>query len=760
MTTHTDLVCGMHPKSDTPHRHTHQGTEFLFCSDRCRTRFADDPTAFLTDDAPQPPSDPRAIYTCPMHPEVEQVGPGDCPICGMSLEPKVFDPTAPADDTELRDMTRRLIVATVFAVPVFAIAMGDMLPGRPFSTALGSARPWVEGALATPVVMWAAWPFFVRAIDSVRHRSPNMWTLIGIGVSVAYGYSVLATVAPGLFPAGFRHHGEVGVYFEAASVIVALILLGQVLELRARAQTSQAVAKLRELSAKQARRLHDDGSEQDVPLDEVVVGDRLRVRPGEKIPVDGVVLEGSSTVDESMVTGEPVAVTKADGDEVIGSTINRTGALVIRAESVGGDTLLARIVTMVAEAQRTRAPIQRLADQVAAVFVPAVLLTAVVTFVGWAVWGPEPALAYGLINAVAVLIIACPCALGLATPMSIMVAAGRSASAGVLFKDAEAIEVMAQVDTLVVDKTGTLTEGRPALASAEAVDGDTDAMLTLVAALERSSEHPLAEAIVEGAEARDLPRAEASDFQSITGKGVRGTVDGQPVALGNRALLEELGVDLPSDDKAEGLRAEGQTVMYVVVDGALAGWVGVADPIKGTTHEALRALRAEGLHIVMITGDAATTAQAVARTLGIDDVHAGVLPEGKAERVAALTESGRVVAMAGDGINDAPALAKAAVGIAMGTGTDIAMESASVTLVKGDLMGIVRARKLSRATVANIRQNLFFAFAYNTAGIPVAAGILYPFFGLLLSPMLAAGAMSLSSVSVIGNALRLRLVRV
>jgi P-type Cu+ transporter len=756
-----DPVCGMTPKPDTPHRHTHEEVEYLFCSAGCRTKFAATPKKYLEPSEPEPPMPEGTLYTCPMHPEIEQVGPGDCPSCGMALEPKVFDPNAPQDDTELRDMTRRFWVATAFALPVFVIAMGDMLPGQPMSSLFGQFRAWAELALATPVVLWCAWPFFVRAVQSVKNASPNMWTLIGLGVTVAYGYSVLATVAPGLFPDSFRHHGEVAVYFEAAAVIVALILLGQVLELRARSQTSQAIAKLLELSAKQARRIEDDGTERDVGLEEVVVGDRLRVRPGEKIPVDGEVLEGSTNVDESMVTGEPVPVRKTAGDEVIGSTVNGTGGLIIRADKVGTDTLLSRIVAMVAEAQRSRAPIQKLADSVAGIFVPTVVLTSAITFVVWALVGPKPSMAYAMINAVAVLIIACPCALGLATPMSIMVATGKAAGLGVLFKNAEAIEVLGRVDTLVVDKTGTLTLGRPALTAVEPVGIDETTLLSMAAALERGSEHPLAEAIVAGAEERGVSRLNATEFASVTGKGVRGTVDGQDVALGNRAMMEALQIDPSSlDERSETLRAEGQTVMYVAVAGALAGLIGVSDPVKKSTPEAIAALHAEGLRIVMLTGDSETTAKSVAAKLGIDEVIAGVLPEEKAAKVTSLTAEGRIVAMAGDGINDAPALALAAVGIAMGTGTDVAMESASITLVKGDLGGIVRARKLSRMTMRNIRQNLFFAFAYNTAGIPIAAGVLYPFLGVLLSPMVAAAAMSLSSVSVISNALRLRMQRV
>lgn len=758
----TDPVCGMIPRADTPHRHTHGGEAYVFCSARCLERFVAEPGRYLTPTEPDPPADPGATYTCPMHPQIEQIGPGDCPLCGMALEPARFDPSAPADDTELRDMTRRLWIALAFALPVFVVSMGEMLPGRPMSRLFGGARPWIELALASPVVLWAARPFFGRAIASIRNRSPNMWTLIGLGVSVAYGYSVLATVAPGWFPDSFRGHGEVAVYFEASAVIVALILLGQVLELRARGQTNQAVARLLELSAKRARRVHDDGTEEDVPLEAIQVGDRLRVRPGEKIPVDGDVLEGQSSVDESMVTGEPVPVHKGAGDAVIGSTVNGAGALLIRAQRVGADTLLSRIVALVAEAQRTRAPIQRLADQVSGIFVPAVVLASVVTFVAWALLGPEPSMAYALINAVAVLIIACPCALGLATPMSILVATGKAAGLGVLFKDAEAIEVLARVDTLVVDKTGTLTLGRPTLTTVVAEGRTEEALLGVAAALERSSEHPLAEAIVAGAEARGAARLEAQGFASVTGAGVRGQVDGQQVVLGNLAMLqaEEIAVADAAQERARGLAAEGQTVMYVAIDGAFAGLIGVSDPIKDTTPEAIRALRAEGLRIVMLTGDAEVTARAVGERLGIDEIIAGVLPREKAETIASLSGEGRIVAMAGDGVNDAPALARAAVGIAMGTGADVAMESAGVTLVRGDLMGIVRARRLSRMTLANIRQNLFFAFAYNTAGIPVAAGVLYPLFGVLLSPMLAAAAMSFSSVSVIGNALRLRSARV
>lgn len=714
--------------------------------------------------AKQPPpaqgSEPleATIYTCPMHPEVRKAGPGSCPICGMALEPLVITAEAPPDH-ELRDMTRRFWIAVAFATPLFAMVMIDMLGGHAITDAIGGRRRAVlELILATPVCLWAAWPFHVRAVQSVARLRLNMFTLIGLGVSVAYVYSVVATIAPQIFPAGFREHGTVGTYFEAAAVIVALILLGQVLELRARSQTSSAIRKLLGLAPSTARRLDTDGGEQDVPLAHVQVGDRLRIRPGEKVPVDGVVLEGRSAIDEAMVTGEAIPVEKQAGDRVIGATINGTGALVMRAEKVGADTLLSRIVAMVAEAQRSRAPIQRLADVVSAWFVPIVIAIAAATFVVWSLAGPEPRLAHGLVNAIAVLIIACPCALGLATPMSIMVATGRGATMGVLFRNAEAIEVMRSVDTLVVDKTGTLTEGKPRLTGVTAAAGtDESELLRLAASLERGSEHPLAAAIVAGARDRGLALEEARDFASVTGQGVRGTVGGRAVALGNSALMKAAGVELgPLADAAETRRAEGETVMFVAIDGRLGGLVGVADPIKASTPEAIRALRADGVRIVMMTGDSKTTAQAVARKLGLDDVIAGVLPDEKATHVRRLQGEGRVVAMAGDGINDAPALAQAQVGIAMGTGTDVAMESAAVTLVKGDLRGIMRARALSRRTLANIRQNLFFAFVYNAAGVPVAAGVLYPAFGLLLSPMIAAAAMSLSSVSVIGNALRLR----
>ena len=709
------------------------------------------------------PAPAGVYYTCPMHPEVKQDKPGDCPKCGMALEPHTVM-AEEEENPELVDMRRRFWVSVVFTLPLVIIAMGGLVPG--FQDLLDSlASPevwcWVELGLATPVVLWGGWPFFVRGVKSVINRSLNMFTLIGLGVSVAYIYSVVAALFPEIFPASFRSEtGEVAVYFEAAAVITTLVLLGQVLELKARSATSLAIRELLGLAPKTARRLKEDGTEEDIPLERVLAGDRLRVRPGEKVPVDGTVLEGKSSVDESMVTGEPIPVEKEPGSRVIGATVNGSGSLVMKAERVGADTLLSQIVQMVVEAQRSRAPIQKLVDVVAAYFVPAVVGIAIITFIVWAAVGPEPRMAHAIINAVAVLIIACPCALGLATPMSIMVATGKGATMGVLFKNAEAIEVMRQVDTLVVDKTGTLTEGKPKLVTVLPANGlDEFGLLRLAASLERGSEHPLAAAIVKGAEERDVDLVEAQDFEYVTGKGVSGRVDGHRVALGNVKLLKDLGIDagkLP--EEAESLRADGQTVMFVAVDGQAAGLVGVADPIKKTTPEALEALHKEGLRIVMLTGDSRTTAQAVAGKLGIDELMPEVLPDQKAEKVKELQGEGRVVAMAGDGINDAPALAQAQVGIAMGTGTDVAMESAGVTLVKGDLTGIVRARRLSRATLRNIKQNLFFAFIYNSLGIPVAAGVLYPHLGILLSPIIAAAAMSFSSVSVVGNALRLRQV--
>jgi Cu+-exporting ATPase len=698
-------------------------------------------------------------YTCPMHPEVVRNAPGFCPICGMALEPRTAT-LEDEDNSELIDMKRRFLVSAALSLPLLALAMSEMIPGDPVRTAIGMGLVnWISLALAAPVVLWGGWPFFVRAWYSIVNLSLNMFTLIGLGVAVAFVFSVIATLFPQIFPHSFTgHSGSAPVYYEAAAVITTLVLLGQVLELKARGSTSAALKALLGLAPKTARRVSQDGNEHDVPLDQVIKGDHLRVRPGEKVPVDGVVLEGTSAVDESMVTGEPIPVEKRAGERVIGATVNGTGSFVMQAERVGSETLLSQIVQMVAEAQRSRAPIQRLADVVSGYFVPAVILVSIVTFFIWAMIGPEPRLAYAIINAVSVLIIACPCALGLATPMSIMVATGKGAHAGVLFRNAEAIEVLREIDTLVVDKTGTLTEGKPKLTTVEPAEGfDEKTVLQLAASLERGSEHPLAAAIVSGAEERGVALVKAEAFESITGKGVKGTVDGRSVALGNRALLDELGINAyPVAERAEPYRAEGQTVMFVVVDGKAAGILGVADPIKENTADAIRQLHEQQIRIVMLTGDSRTTADAVARSLGIDEVVAEVLPNQKAEVVKRFQSEGRTVAMAGDGINDAPALAQAEVGIAMGTGTDVAMQSAGVTLVKGDLRGILRAIRLSRATMKNIKQNLFFAFVYNALGVPLAAGALYPFVGLLLSPMIAAAAMSFSSVSVIGNALRLR----
>ena len=700
----------------------------------------------------------KTEYTCPMHPQIVRDKPGNCPICGMALELRTVTIEA-EENPELVDMTRRFWIGVVLTVPLLIIAMSDFVPGRPVErVASMQTLSWIEFLLATPVVLWGGWPFFVRAWQSIVNRSLNMFTLIGLGVAVAYLYSVVAKFLPGIFPESFREAGIVPVYFEAAAVITTLVLLGQVLELKARSRTGAAIKALLGLAPKTARRVREDGAEEDIPLDQAKAGDRLRVRPGEKVPVDGTVIEGASAIDESMVTGEAIPVEKHAGDRVIGATINGTGSFVVRAERVGAETLLAQIVQMVAEAQRSRAPIQKLADVVAGYFVPIVITAAMIAFALWATIGPQPRLAHALINAVAVLIIACPCALGLATPMSIMVAMGKGATAGVLFKNAEAIEVMRKVNTLVIDKTGTLTEGKPKLITVLSLkDGDEQKLLRLSASLERASEHPLAAAIVGGAAERGVELTKVESFDSITGKGVRGKVDGQLVALGNRALLDELQIDAGDlMAKAEALRADGQTVMFVAVDGRVAGLVGVADPIKSTTSEAIRQLHEEGIRIVMLTGDSRTTAEAVAKKLNIDEVVAEVLPDQKAQAVKAFQTEGRVVAMAGDGINDAPALAQAEVGIAMGTGTDVAMKSAGVTLVKGDLRGILRARRLSRATMRNIKQNLFWAFVYNSVGVPIAAGALYPVFGILLSPMIAAAAMSFSSVSVIGNALRLR----
>ncbi len=708
-----------------------------------------------------PPS--RTEWVCPMHPEVVQDEPGPCPICGMALEPRTMTAEEPVNP-ELVDMNRRFWVSLVLSIPVLAISMSILLPGNPLHSLVApTVLRWLELLFATPVVLWGGWPFFVRFWRSLVNRSLNMYTLIGLGVGVAWAYSVVATVFPFIFPSSFRSpEGTVEVYFESAAIITVLVLVGEVLQLRARSNTNAAIRALLGMAPKLARRLQEDGTETDVPLEQVQPGDRLRVRPGEKVPVDGTVLEGSSSVDESMITGEPIPVEKQPGDRLIGATVNGTGGLIMGAEKVGTETLLARIVQMVAEAQRSRAPIQKLADLVSGYFVPAVVGVAILTFVLWALFGPEPRMAFGLINAVAVLIIACPCALGLATPMSIMVATGKGATMGVLFKNAEAIEVLQKVETLVTDKTGTLTEGKPRLVTVAPASGTDEAtLLRMAASLERGSEHPLAAAIVAGAEERGLSLAEAQDFQSTTGKGVQGSVEGHSVVLGNSAMLEVLRVDpSPMAEQAEALRGEGQTVLFVAWDGQLGGLLGVADPIKETTPAAIRALQGEKLHIVMLTGDSRTTAEAVARKLGIDEVVAEVLPDQKMEVIKRLQAGHRRVAMAGDGINDAPALAQADVGIAMGTGTDVAMESAGVTLVKGDLRGIVRARRLSRATMRNIKQNLFWAFVYNSLGVPVGAGVLFPFFGLLLSPMIAAAAMSFSSLSVVGNALRLRRVRV
>ncbi|HEY5613885.1 MAG TPA: heavy metal translocating P-type ATPase [Lysobacter sp.] len=755
-----DPVCGMTVNpATTAHHATHAGTDYHFCSARCRGKFVADPATYLAPAAdgagavaPAEPAPPGTIYTCPMHPQIRQTGPGTCPICGMALEPEMPS-LEDEDNPELRDFGRRFW----WTLPLTAIVLALAMIGHRFAWLSVEARTWAELGLSAPVVLWGGWPFFQRCVQSIRNRSPNMWTLIGIGVAAAFVYSVVATVAPGLFPVSFLAHGRVGVYFEAAAVIVSLTLLGQLLELRARSRTGAAIKALLGLAPKTARRIEADGSEADVPLAHVHVGDRLRVRPGEKVPVDGTVLEGRSSVDESMLTGEPIPVEKLPGAKIIGATLNGTGGLVIRADQVGAATVLAQIVQLVAQAQRSRAPMQRMADKVAFWFVLAVLGVAVLTFVVWGLFGPEPSWTYAVLNAVSVLIIACPCALGLATPMSIMVATGRSAQHGVLFRDAEAIENLRRIDTLIVDKTGTLTEGRPAFREAIAAEGfSVDQVLQLAASLEQGSEHPLAEAIVAEARRRDLHLESAGDFDSVTGQGVRGRVGARMLVLGNQALMEAAGADAaPLRERTDELRAQGASVMLLAVDGRLAGAVAVADPIKATTRAALDALRADGMRIVMASGDAQATADAVGRALGIDEVHGGVQPRDKVALVQRLKAGGRRVAMAGDGINDAPALAAADVGIAMGTGTDVAMSTAQVTLVKGDLGRIVQARALSNATVANMKQNLTFAFLYNALGVPIAAGVLYPVFGLLLSPIIAALAMSLSSVSVVSNALRL-----
>lgn len=762
-----DLICGMNVSSEAGYRHVHDGRTYLFCSAHCQSLFRADPERYVHGAPPETvpssvgsggPAGRELLYTCPMHPEIVRDAPGSCPQCGMALEQRGIS-IEEGDDPELVSMRRRFWFSLMLTVPLFIIAMGDLIPGNPLAH-LSSPKTlgWLQLLLATPVVFWGGWPFFLRGWQSLMHQSLNMFTLIGLGVGVAYVYSVVATVYPAIFPASFRGEaGQVSVYFEAGAVIVTLVLLGQLLELKARGQTGAAIRTLLGLVPKTARKIDKD-RDVDIPLEAVRSGDQLRVRPGEKIPVDGIVIEGLSAVDEAMITGEPIPVAKRSGDRVIGATMNGTGALVMRAERVGADTLLARIVHMVTKAQRSRAPIQRLADLIAGYFVPAVILIAIVTFAIWALVGPEPRATHALINAVAVLIIACPCALGLATPMSIMVATGKGATAGVLFKNAEAIEVMRKVDTLVVDKTGTLTEGKPRLVSVKAAGKWTDAsLLRLAASIEQASEHPLAAAIVDAAKRQDIVLEDTESFESMTGEGVRGLVSGRSVALGNGRLLEGLGIEIGElTTEAELLRRQGQTVMFLAVDGVAAGLLGVADPVKETTPSAIAHIRQEGIQIIMLTGDNRVTANAVAETLGLDTVIAEVLPDEKAAWVGRLQREGHIVAMAGDGINDAPALAQAHVGIAMGTGTDVAMESAAVTLIKGDLQGIVRARQLSRMTMRNIKQNLLFAFLYNSLGVPLAAGALYPLLGVLLSPMFAAAAMSLSSVSVIGNALRLR----
>ncbi len=763
-----DPVCGMAVRAETPHRATHRGHTYRFCSAGCLAKFSADPERYLAPKAEPSPVQPgpaprKGEWTCPMHPQIVRDGPGSCPICGMALEPRTVS-LEDEENPELTDMRRRFWACVALTAPLLLMMVGALVPGRPIERLIPmSIATWIELLLATPVVLWGGWPFFVRFWQSLVNRSPNMFTLIGLGVAVAYLYSLAAVIAPGLFPESFRDpSGRVGTYFEAAGVIVTLVLLGQYMELVARGHTGAAIKALLAMAPTTARRITASGADQDVPLDQVHVGDRLRVRPGEKVPVDGVVLEGRSSVDESLVSGEPIPVEKEAGSRLVGATLNGRGSLIMRADKIGSDTLLARIVQMVAQAQRSRAPIQRLADQVSAWFVPAVVAIAILTFASWAVAGPQPRMAYAIVNAVAVLIIACPCALGLATPMSIMVAAGKGATMGVLFRDAEAIETLRGVDTLVFDKTGTLTEGRPRLIQIARASGwEESDVLRLAASLERGSEHPLAAAFATAALDRGLRLSDPSDFVALSGRGVRGTVEGKSVALGNATLLGDLGVPMgPLEAEARRMRDDGQTAMFLAVEQAVAAVMGIADPIKPTTPGAVRQLREDGLRLAMLTGDHRATAEAVARRLGIDDVHAEVLPDRKAEVVERLQAEGRTVAMAGDGINDAPALAVARVGIAMGTGTDVAMESAAVTLVQGDLRGIVRARALSRATMTNIRQNLFFAFVYNAIGVPIAAGVMFPFTGLLLSPAWAAAAMSFSSVSVIANALRLRSARI
>ncbi|TKB10489.1 MAG: heavy metal translocating P-type ATPase [Mesorhizobium sp.] len=761
--TATDPVCGMNvDRASAKHFVRHEGQGVYFCSASCKGKFEAEPAKYL-DGRPAPEPMPKGTqYTCPMHPEIIRDKPGSCPICGMALEPMGVPTGDEGPNPELVDFTRRFWVSAVLSVPLLVFAMAPML-GFSFESFIdGRTKTWAELALASPVVLWAAFPFFHRGWDSILNRSPNMWTLISLGVGAAYLYSVVAALFPDIFPHQFRgHDGTVPVYFEAAAIIVALVFLGQVLELRARERTGSAIRALLDLAPKTARLIGADGSEKDVPLDSVQAGDRLRIRPGDAVPVDGIVLEGRSAVDESMITGEPLPVEKTEGDPLTGGTLNKNGSLIMRAERVGAETTLSRIVEMVAKAQRSRAPIQALADRVSFYFVPAVVLVAVIAFIAWSFFGPEPSLIFAIVSAVSVLIIACPCALGLATPMSIMTATGRGAHAGVLIKEAAALERFASVDTLIVDKTGTLTEGRPKLTDVAAAEGaDENELLALAATLEKGSEHPLAEAIVEGAAERGVKLAGAENFEAITGKGVAGTVSGRKVALGNAAMMADLGIDTaPVSAKAEALQAEGKTAMFVAADGKLAGLVAVADPVKATTAEAIRALHDKGLRIIMATGDNERTAKAIAGKLGIDEVRAGLLPDEKGALVEELRGTGAGIAMAGDGVNDAPALASADVGIAMGTGADVAVESAGITLVKGDLNGIVRARTLAQATIRNIRQNLFFAFLYNVLGVPVAAGVLYPLTGTLLSPMIAAAAMSLSSVSVISNALRLRTLK-
>ncbi|MCF8467922.1 MAG: heavy metal translocating P-type ATPase [Sneathiella sp.] len=762
-----DPICGMTVDLNKGNpRFDYEGTTYHFCSQKCHDKFATDPEYYISGAHKQQTKELVAgsKYTCPMHPEIVRDAPGDCPICGMALEPMGVPTGDEGSNPELLDFRRRMWIGTVLTVPLLVLTMGPFVGLGFIREMIGErAALWTELVLGTPVILWAGWPFFVRGIKSVINKSLNMFTLISMGVGAAYLFSVVAVLVPGIFPAGFRDaEGNVGVYFEAGAVIVVLVLLGQVMELGARERTGAAIKALLDLAAKTARIIRKDGSEEEIPLEEVAVGDLLRVRPGDKVPVDGIVSEGRSSVDESMISGEPVPVEKVAGDTVTGATINGTGSLIIEAKRVGADTMLSQIVEMVASAQRSRAPIQKLADVVAGKFVPAVILVAILSFISWSIWGPNPAYAYALVSAVAVLIIACPCALGLATPISIMTATGRGAQAGVLIKNAEALELFAKIDTLIVDKTGTLTVGKPKLIAVLAEDGHEEAeVLLLAASLERGSEHPLAEAIVAGAEERNITLVKAEDFEAITGKGVTGVVDGKSVALGNAKLIADLGIATKGfSDVADARRDQGETVMFVVVGDEIAGLVSVADPVKETTPAALKTLHAEGFQIVMATGDNERTAKAVAARLSIDEIRADVLPEDKARIIKEMQAEGHKVAMAGDGVNDAPALAQADVGIAMGTGADVAIESAGITLVKGDLNGIIRARRLSRATMSNIKQNLFFALVYNAAGVPIAAGILYPFFDILISPIFAAAAMSLSSLSVILNALRLRTAKV